>query len=210
MTVAIIKSGWLQRRTTILKNWKREWFVLTDDARLLRMISPKRIYEKPDDIFHINQLQEIRVGSEQVLNNIEPPSQSTRDYLMSLVPIDGDTWDLYAESSDDLLSWKISLEDAHTVCIEHMKQARDQSRNEEVSSKEDDLISRYQDLSERLQPHKTYREEDGLIYTSLFGNKDSPFDISKYPIPEALKETAKVTFQLWPLYMVPFYPTMWW
>lgn len=31
----IVKVGWLQCRTKILKNWKREWFVLTDEARVL-------------------------------------------------------------------------------------------------------------------------------------------------------------------------------
>ena len=36
----IVKAGWLQRRTTILKNWKSEWFILTSDARLRRMSSP--------------------------------------------------------------------------------------------------------------------------------------------------------------------------
>jgi hypothetical protein len=67
----IVKAGWLSRRTTLLKNWKREWFILTNDARLRRMSSPDKQYDKADDVFQLSRCRELRIGGEQVPYTIE-------------------------------------------------------------------------------------------------------------------------------------------
>ncbi|CAF1222822.1 unnamed protein product [Rotaria sordida] len=114
----IVKAGWLLRRTTILKNWKREWFILTNDARLRRMSNPDKQFDKADDVFQLSRCRELRIGTEQVPYNIEPPDGSTRAQLMQLVPSEGDPWTLCAESTDDLLAWQTSFDDVRQLHIE--------------------------------------------------------------------------------------------
>ncbi|CAF4068926.1 unnamed protein product, partial [Rotaria magnacalcarata] len=114
----IVKAGWLFRRTTVLKNWKREWFILTNDARLRRMSDPAKQFDKADDVFQLSRCRELRIGTTQVPYNIDPPEDATRAQLMQLVPGEGDPWTLCAESTDDLLAWQTSFDDVRQLHIE--------------------------------------------------------------------------------------------
>jgi hypothetical protein len=136
----IVKAGWLQRRTTILKNWKREWFVLTSDARLLRMSSPIQQYDRADGIFQLNRWREMRIGSEHLSHTIQPPDGSTREQLIELVPSEGDTWILCAESTDDLLAWQTSFDDVRQLYIERMQRQHAQWTNTQIPTSQYDFV----------------------------------------------------------------------
>jgi hypothetical protein len=173
----IIRAGWLERRTTILKNWKREWFVLRSDARLCRMSSPEKQYDKADGVLQLNRCREMRFGQKQVDCAIEPPNGSTREYLMELVPSDGDTWTLYAESMDDLVAWQIAFEDVRQLYIENLHRQRTQQTNTQIPSGRCNSVY-YRRVYDDDCIREVYRSPDGTRHTVILVDRDyyDPYD----------------------------------
>jgi hypothetical protein len=167
----VIRAGWLYRRTTVLKNWKREWFILTNDARLCRMPSPDKQYEKAEGVLQLNRCREMRFGQDQVDYKIEPPNEATREYLMELVPSDGDTWTLYAESTDDLVAWQMAFEDVRQLYIENMQRQHAQRTNTQIPSGRGRSV-RYRRVFDGDCTREVYLVPDGSTYTVFLVDDD--------------------------------------
>jgi hypothetical protein len=204
----IVKAGWLQRRTTILKNWKREWFVLTRDALLRRMSSPVKQNAKADDVFQLNRWREIRIGSEQVSNTIEPPNGSTREQLMELVPSKGDIWILCAESTDDLLAWQTAFDDVRQFYIEYMQQQDAQWTNAQIPPRRRNFTD-YQRFYYADYPCRIYQAPDGSTHTIVFVDRNSFYDTRDDIAVGTMTGGALGILMFWPSIIVPFYPLMW-
>jgi len=196
----IVKAGWLHRRTTILKNWKREWFFLTKDARLHRVSSPDKQQDKADGVFELSRWREMLSGSEQVPSTIEPPNGSTREQLMQLVPSDDDTWTLCAESTDDLLAWRTTFEDVRQSYIERMHQEQVEWTNKQIPTNRNDFAS-YQGLSYADFPYQTYRAADGSTHTVICVDQYARDDITEIP----LTGMAFDTFMFRPIVWYPIF-----
>jgi hypothetical protein len=197
----IVKAGWLQRRTTILKNWKREWFILTSDARLRRVSSPEKQNDRADDTFQLERCREMHIGSEQVPHTIEPPNGSTREQLIELVPSNGDTWTLCAESEDDLLAWATSFVDVRQLHIERMHQQQAQWTNTQIPPARYDFVyypGNYgSDNSSRI-----YRTYDGPTHRVILVDRDSYYDNSRDVAAGALTGMALGTLMFLPMLIV--------
>ncbi|XP_032081273.1 pleckstrin homology domain-containing family B member 2 [Thamnophis elegans] len=109
--MAMVKSGWLLRQSTILRRWKKNWFDLWSDGQLLfyddqhRHDLEDRVHMKIDSI-------NIRGGNE--CRGFQPPEGKAKDCLLQIICRDGKVLNLCAESTDDCLAWKIALQDART------------------------------------------------------------------------------------------------
>ncbi|KAL8187539.1 UNVERIFIED_CONTAM: Pleckstrin y domain-containing B member 2 [Gekko kuhli] len=109
--MALMKSGWLLRQSTILRRWKKNWFDLWSQGHLLfyddhhRQDLEDRLHMKIDCI-------NVRVGNE--CRGLQPPEGKPRDCLLQIVCRDGKVLSLCAESADDCLAWKIALQDSRT------------------------------------------------------------------------------------------------
>ncbi|XP_077205468.1 pleckstrin homology domain-containing family B member 2 isoform X2 [Paroedura picta] len=109
--MALMKSGWLLRQSTILRRWKKNWFDIWSHGHLLfyddhhRHGLEDRIHMKVDCI-------NIRVGNE--CKGLQPPEGKSKDCLLQIMCRDGKVLSLCAESADDCLAWKIALQDSRT------------------------------------------------------------------------------------------------
>jgi len=200
----VVKAGWLNRRTTVLKNWKREWFVLTNDARLRRMSGPEKQYDKADDVFQLSRCRELRIGSTQVPYNIEPPNGSTRAEMMQLVPSEGDPWTLCAESTDDLLAWQTSFDDVRQLHIERLQQQASFTNIRLPPGRYD--FAHYPGLYEGDIPHQVYRAPDGSTHTVIFVDRGARYASGSDLAAGALTGLALGSLMWWPFFM---FPLMW-
>uniref|UniRef100_A0A2I3GMP6 PH domain-containing protein n=1 Tax=Nomascus leucogenys TaxID=61853 RepID=A0A2I3GMP6_NOMLE len=97
--MAFVKSGWLLRQSTILKRWKKNWFDLWSDGHL---------------IYYNDQTQQ------NIEDKVHMPVDcinicTGQEYCMlQIVCRDGKTISLCAESTDDCLAWKFTLQDSRT------------------------------------------------------------------------------------------------
>ncbi|NXS47054.1 PKHB2 protein, partial [Balaeniceps rex] len=107
--MAFVKSGWLLRQSTILRRWKKNWFDLWSDGRLIFYDDQNR-HDIEDKIYMRIHCINLRVGNE--CRDFQPPEGKHRDCLLQIVCRDGKTVNLCAESADDCLAWKIALQDA--------------------------------------------------------------------------------------------------
>ncbi|XP_021253004.1 pleckstrin homology domain-containing family B member 2 [Numida meleagris] len=109
--MAFVKSGWLLRQSTILRRWKKNWFDLWSDGRLIFYDDQNR-HDIEDKIHMRIHCINLREGNE--CRDFQPPEGKQRDCLLQIVCRDGKTINLCAESADDCLAWKIALQDART------------------------------------------------------------------------------------------------
>jgi hypothetical protein len=200
----IVKAGWLQRRTTLLKNWKREWFILTADARLRRMSNPDRRFDKADDVFLLSRCRELRIGSEQVPITIDPPTDGTRTQLLQLVPSEGDIWTLCAESTDDLFAWQTSFDDVRQLFIERMQQQANFNHLQLPSGPYD--FAHCSTMYQGNYPHQVYRAADGSMHTIVFVDRNQRYGRGNSIATGALTGLAIGSLMWWPLFM---FPMMW-
>ncbi|XP_063301039.1 pleckstrin homology domain-containing family B member 1 [Pelobates fuscus] len=106
--MALLKSGWLWRQSSILRRWKRHWFDLWIDGTLVYYPDEARgTYEERLLLkFHCTN---IRAGAE--CEDIQLPEGGSRDALVMLQMQDHRVY-LCAESEDDAVAWKMALDDA--------------------------------------------------------------------------------------------------
>ncbi|CAF1332195.1 unnamed protein product [Rotaria magnacalcarata] len=201
----IVKAGWLFRRTTVLKNWKREWFILTNDARLRRMSDPAKQFDKADDVFQLSRCRELRIGTTQVPYNIDPPEDATRAQLMQLVPGEGDPWTLCAESTDDLLAWQTSFDDVRQLHIERLQQQQAQLNNIRFPTGRYDF-AHYPGVYQGNFPHQVYRAPDGSTHTVIFVERGARYNDGSGIAAGALTGMAIGSLMWWPFFM---FPLMW-
>uniref|UniRef100_A0A3Q2E820 Pleckstrin homology domain containing, family B (evectins) member 2 n=1 Tax=Cyprinodon variegatus TaxID=28743 RepID=A0A3Q2E820_CYPVA len=97
--MAIVKSGWLHRQSSILRRWKRNWFDLWVDGRLVFYNDQQR-RDMEDDI-HM-RVHCINIRSSAACQELNPPDGKTRDALFQIVCRDGRVISLCADSADDV------------------------------------------------------------------------------------------------------------
>ncbi|XP_008305364.1 pleckstrin homology domain-containing family B member 2 [Cynoglossus semilaevis] len=107
--MAMVKSGWLHRQSTILRRWKRNWFDLWADGRLVFYNDEQR-RDMEDDI-HM-RVDCINIRSSTACQELNPPEGKMRDALLQIVCRDGRVLSLCADSADDALAWTIALQGA--------------------------------------------------------------------------------------------------
>ncbi|XP_037106021.1 pleckstrin homology domain-containing family B member 2 [Syngnathus acus] len=107
--MAMVKSGWLHRQSTILRRWKRNWFDLWSDGRLV-FYNDKQRRDLEDDI-HM-RVDCINIRGAAACQELNPPDGKTCDALLQIVCRDGRVISLCADSADDALAWAMALEDS--------------------------------------------------------------------------------------------------
>nr|XP_056714065.1 pleckstrin homology domain-containing family B member 1 [Euleptes europaea] len=104
--MALLKSGWLWRQSSILRRWKRNWFVLWVDGSLVYYQDDSG--RDMDGRINIKfNCRDIKTGRE--CRDIQLPEGKTRECLMCIVQRDGSKTMLCAESEDDAVAWKMAM-----------------------------------------------------------------------------------------------------
>uniref|UniRef100_A0A3P9M1P9 Pleckstrin homology domain containing, family B (evectins) member 2 n=1 Tax=Oryzias latipes TaxID=8090 RepID=A0A3P9M1P9_ORYLA len=99
--MAVVKSGWLHRQSTILRRWKRNWFDLWADGRLVFYNDQQR-RDMEDDI-HM-RVSCINIRNSAACQDLTPPEGKSRDALLQIVCRDGRVISLCADSADDVVA----------------------------------------------------------------------------------------------------------
>ncbi|NXO39647.1 PKHB1 protein, partial [Locustella ochotensis] len=104
--MALVKSGWLWRQSSILRRWKRNWFVLYLDGSLVYYHDETQ--RDMDGRIHVKySCRDVRIGRE--CKDVQPPEGRSRDCLLTVVLRDGSKTTLCAESEDDAVAWKMAV-----------------------------------------------------------------------------------------------------
>ncbi|NWR77838.1 PKHB1 protein, partial [Centropus unirufus] len=112
--MALVKSGWLWRQSSILRRWKRNWFVLYLDGSLVYYHDETQ--RDMDGRIHIqHRCRDVRSGRE--CGDVQPPEGKGRDCLLTIVLRDGSKTTLCAESQDDALAWKMAVLEAKSTPV---------------------------------------------------------------------------------------------
>ncbi|XP_023646306.1 pleckstrin homology domain-containing family B member 2 isoform X1 [Paramormyrops kingsleyae] len=112
--MAYVKSGWLQRQSTILRRWKRNWFDLWSDGRLVFYNDQHR--RDMEDEVHM-RVDCINIRSGAMCRDLSPPEGKGQDSLLQIVCRDGRTISICADSADDALAWLMALQDARVNVV---------------------------------------------------------------------------------------------
>ncbi|KAF1523992.1 Pleckstrin homology domain-containing family B member 1, partial [Eudyptula albosignata] len=112
--MALVKSGWLWRQSSILRRWKRNWFVLYLDGSLVYYHD--KTQRDMDGRIHIKySCRDVRTGRE--CRDVQPPDGKSRDCLLTVVLRDGSKTTLCAESEDDAVAWKMAVLEAKSTPV---------------------------------------------------------------------------------------------
>ncbi|NXT66593.1 PKHB1 protein, partial [Chaetops frenatus] len=112
--MALVKSGWLWRQSSILRRWKRNWFVLYLDGSLVYYHDETQ--RDMDGRIHIKySCRDVRIGRE--CKEVQPPEGRSRDCLLTVVLRDGSKTTLCAESQDDAVAWKMAVLEAKSTPV---------------------------------------------------------------------------------------------
>uniref|UniRef100_A0A3Q3VSL6 PH domain-containing protein n=1 Tax=Mola mola TaxID=94237 RepID=A0A3Q3VSL6_MOLML len=99
--MAMVKAGWLHRQSTILRRWKKNWFELCADGRLVFYSNQQR-RDMEDDI-HM-RVDCINIRHSSACPELNPPEGKMRDALLQIVCRDGRVISLCADSADDVVT----------------------------------------------------------------------------------------------------------
>ncbi|NWZ09151.1 PKHB1 protein, partial [Agelaius phoeniceus] len=112
--MALVKSGWLWRQSSILRRWKRNWFVLYLDGSLVYYHDETQ--RDMDGRIHIKySCRDVRIGRE--CKDVQPPEGRSRECLLTVVLRDGSKTTLCAESEDDAVAWKMAVLEAKSTPV---------------------------------------------------------------------------------------------
>ncbi|NWQ96067.1 PKHB1 protein, partial [Burhinus bistriatus] len=112
--MALVKSGWLWRQSSILRRWKRNWFVLYLDGSLVYYHDQTQ--RDMDGRIHVKySCRDVRTGRE--CRDVQPPEGKSRDCLLTIVLRDGSKTTLCAESEDDAIAWKMAVLEAKSTPV---------------------------------------------------------------------------------------------
>ncbi|XP_071989961.1 pleckstrin homology domain-containing family B member 1 [Engystomops pustulosus] len=114
--MALVKSGWLWRQSSVLRRWKKHWFDLWLDGGLVYYPDDTR-QNVEERIVLKNNCVNVRSGQE-CGGDVQPPEGSLQDSLLVIDLRDVSRLWLCAESEDDAVAWKFALLDARSpMCI---------------------------------------------------------------------------------------------
>ncbi|XP_041088661.1 si:ch211-176g13.7 isoform X1 [Polyodon spathula] len=104
--MALMKCGWLWRKSSVLRRWKRSWFDLWMDGNLVfYQDETRRDYE--DRIRLKYKCANVKAGSE--CTGVEPPDGISSHCLVIIYMKNGSTLILCADSEDEALAWKLTM-----------------------------------------------------------------------------------------------------
>ncbi|MFT7818389.1 pleckstrin homology domain-containing family B member 1 [Arapaima gigas] len=107
--MALMKSGWLWRQSSILKRWKLNWCDLWVDGNLVfYKTDSRREYENRTSLK--NQCVNVKSGLE--CTGVVPPEGHPKESLLVVVLRDGSSVAMCANSEDEALAWKLTLMEA--------------------------------------------------------------------------------------------------
>ncbi|KFQ92563.1 Pleckstrin homology domain-containing family B member 1, partial [Nipponia nippon] len=99
---------------SILRRWKRNWFVLYLDGSLVYYHDATQ--RDMDGRIHVKySCRDVRTGRE--CRDVQPPEGKTRDCLLTVVLRDGSKTTLCAESEDDAIAWKMAVLEAKSTPV---------------------------------------------------------------------------------------------
>jgi len=111
MAFEIAKAGWLYRQSSILRRWKRNWFVLYQDGNLKYFEDPDRPVAEDATYMPIKCLS---INTAKQVRDVQAPPQFHQSCLMQINLRDEETWTLCAETPDDMLAWQFALDEARS------------------------------------------------------------------------------------------------
>ncbi|XP_016409241.1 pleckstrin homology domain-containing family B member 1 isoform X1 [Sinocyclocheilus rhinocerous] len=107
--MALLKSGWLWRQTSVLKRWKLNWCDLwIDGSFVFYKTESRRDYEAKVNL----KATCVNVKSGLECPNVCPPESHPRENLLVVFLRDGNMLILCANSEDEALAWKLTLMEA--------------------------------------------------------------------------------------------------
>ncbi|KAJ8278077.1 hypothetical protein GJAV_G00083560 [Gymnothorax javanicus] len=112
--MAYVKSGWLLRQSTILRRWKKNWFDLWSDGRLIFYDDQDR--RDMEDQVHM-KVDCINIRTGPACRDLTPPDGKGRDSLLQIVCRDGQVISICADGPDDALAWSMALQDARVTSM---------------------------------------------------------------------------------------------
>ncbi|XP_051549605.1 pleckstrin homology domain-containing family B member 2 isoform X1 [Myxocyprinus asiaticus] len=112
--MAIVKSGWLHRQSTILRRWKKNWFDLWSNGRLVFYNDQQR--RDMEDEIHM-RVDCINIRNANACRDLTPPDGKSKDSLLQIVCRDGRVISICADSADDALAWSMALQDARVNTV---------------------------------------------------------------------------------------------
>ncbi|XP_062868987.1 pleckstrin homology domain-containing family B member 2 [Trichomycterus rosablanca] len=107
--MALVKNGWLYRQSTILRRWKRNWFDLWSDGRLIFSADELSRYMEGD--IHM-KVDCINIRTANTCQDLNPPEGKCKDGIFQIVCRNGRVISLCADSTDSALAWTMSLQAA--------------------------------------------------------------------------------------------------
>ncbi|XP_040929658.1 pleckstrin homology domain-containing family B member 1 isoform X2 [Betta splendens] len=104
--MALLRSGWLWRQTSVLKRWKLNWCDLWIDGSLC--------FYKSDNRRELEQRISLKTTCIDVHSGLEcgavtPPENNPKENLIVVLLKDSSTFHLCANSEDDAIAWKLTL-----------------------------------------------------------------------------------------------------
>lgn len=115
MSTAVAKSGWLYRQSTVLRRWKRSWFVLSVDG-YLRHYEAETSLRAEEALVVPREVLVITSGL-QVDQTVQPPENKSRHSLLVLKLQGNRTMVVCADSEDDSKAWHLALEQARVIPV---------------------------------------------------------------------------------------------
>ncbi|XP_076880912.1 pleckstrin homology domain-containing family B member 2 [Brachyhypopomus gauderio] len=112
--MALVKSGCLYRQSTILRRWKKNWFELWSDGRLIFYDDQYR--RNLEDEIHM-KVDCINIRTASACRELTPPEGKGRDALFQIVCRCGRVISLCAQCGDDALAWTLALQDARVNTV---------------------------------------------------------------------------------------------
>ncbi|NWZ92116.1 PKHB1 protein, partial [Nesospiza acunhae] len=107
---------------SILRRWKRNWFVLYLDGSLVYYHDETQ--RDMDGRIHIKySCRDVRIGRE--CKDVQPPEGRSRECLLTVVLRDGSKTTLCAESEDDAVAWKMAVLEAKSTPVRLCPLSRD-------------------------------------------------------------------------------------
>uniref|UniRef100_A0A4W4GEZ5 PH domain-containing protein n=1 Tax=Electrophorus electricus TaxID=8005 RepID=A0A4W4GEZ5_ELEEL len=112
--MALVKSGCLHRQSTILRRWKKNWFELWSDGRLIFYDDQYR--RNVEGEIHM-KVDCINIRSATACRELTPPEGKGRHSLFQIVCRCGRVISLCAQSAADALAWTMALQDARVNTV---------------------------------------------------------------------------------------------
>uniref|UniRef100_A0A4W5QKL2 Pleckstrin homology domain containing, family B (evectins) member 2 n=1 Tax=Hucho hucho TaxID=62062 RepID=A0A4W5QKL2_9TELE len=112
--MSIVKSGFLHRKSTILRRWKRNWFDLWSDGQLVFYDDHHR--RDMEDEIHM-RVDCINIRSATACQDLNPPEGRSQNALLQIVCRDGRVISICGDSTDDTFEWTMALQDARISSV---------------------------------------------------------------------------------------------